>query len=238
MVQWSVRAPRPILAAALLTLLGLGSPSAVRADVISFTNTGAGEFVNVTLNGQDLHGWAGQYVMSLNGGSPFNAFCVDLADQMGLGATYNVNATTMPPFVAAPLGNQIASVINKYVNSPSAAAAFLGISDQNIAEAAAQLAVWALEYGSAFSYSPDAGGPTQAQVDAFVNAALSSDQAGFTSTVYQRAEGDQIGQTVATGGTSPGPTPVPEPPAVVLLGMGLLGLGLAFGRRPVFALAA
>jgi hypothetical protein len=230
-----------LLAAAAFAVLSLGVPDSARADLVTFNGTGVGENVTITytgLNGgNQVTGFAGQLMMLNAADQPFNAFCGDLAHVMGpVGTTYNVAPATPPTSSPGTVG-ALAYLTNTYLNSPGATVGLHGIADQNDGEAAVQLAIWELEYGSAFSYV--GGGPPASAVAGFYADALAN--AGGTVVFQALATGDEnptVGQGILTPG-APAPTPVPEPSSLLLLGLGLAGLVTCRwrGQSKVLALA-
>jgi hypothetical protein len=228
MVQWSVRASRPLLAVAL-TLLGLAWPGTARADLVTFNSPGLGETVTITFTGP--HDWsssdtgtgfAGQLNMTGPSGS-FLAFCGDLNHMMGPnGTSYDVAVSSLP--AGANVG-AIAFLTNKYLTNPNATLDFAANTSEG--EAAVQLAIWSLEYPGLFTYSGAQGPPTSV-VNDFIGEAVAN--AGGT-VVFQAWIGEGTeGQGILTPGTPAPPVSVPEPSSILLLGVGLVGL-VAYRRR-------
>jgi len=227
--------------AAVVVLLVLGVPSMVRADQL--TTTGMGPYLQGTVmyNGSPVDGTngvlAGVIMGSLNGGPSFPMFCVDLYGVVSTsGTSYDVSVlkttslssvwdpsyptlpTTPPPSRTIAISQTQAAEIAYLTNTY----AWTGDAEK---AAAAQTAIWELAYGSTVAFLP--GGSDSPDFDKLVCHMLWKAEHYADSSVAVYLERN----TTGTDGQDM-VSPVPEPPSVLLLTLGLVGAFGVYYRRP------
>jgi hypothetical protein len=200
---------------AALAVLAAGTSA--QASLLTVEQMAPGKFgiVNINFNGSGYNVYAGAMSANLDGGSSFDAYCVDLAHFDYLPASYQVAVDSTPSTL--PNGARIGQIYNTYASQVNSA-------DSGVA---LQLAIWdvlvdggdGLDNGSfkASGYSGDA-------LTSYI--AILSTPLGNASTAssYFVALSHPDGKNQDLIGPYQGTGPVPEPTTMAVLGLGALGL--------------
>jgi hypothetical protein len=199
-----------------LLLGGTAAPALAAPVSVSLDSLGAGTnlFIHYESPGSStFHDWyvfAGQYHVSINNGTPFNSFCVDLDHTVQVGQTFMANVMPTSGLMG---GGQVAYLYDKYgmttMGDPTKAAAL-------------QLAFWDLttDGGDGLSHGRFqflGSSAIAAQVDAYLTEAKNQSHNGRWLDASASGSGQNRGQSVLS--------PTPEPATVALLGAGLMSLG-------------
>ncbi len=210
------------LCAAALALAGVSQAQAASAVFSGFAH--GSESVNFTLSGANDPvsgaGSAGGFLTSLNGGSSFETYCVDLYQHIGFGETYtdytlsNTTHTFVNSRAYTDLGRLYATA---------------GAITDSVHEAAFQIAVWEIAYETASIYNLASGSAMFSGGSADSSGALTL-ASGWLSSL--------------TSGAHPGIAvldsrehqdmiyaPVPEPETYALMLGGLAAVGFVARRR-------
>ena len=181
---------------------------------------------------------AGQIQLDIPGpgkGGYLDAWCVDLYDGLLDSGTFNVldssglngapGVPTLPPLSTEQIGAIGALKLNGddlLAHKPSNAADI---------GAAIQIAIWTVEYGSAFTYDP-LGSPvdgTGGLVAQYLNdVGPGGTWSPFTNYYVLEATGNQ---TLIVDTLTPTPHSIPEPSTWAMMLLGFTGLGYAAFRR-------
>jgi hypothetical protein len=146
--------------------------------------------------------------------TPFSGllvYCTDLYHYSTTPASYTVelltssNQPNSTPVLTAAQINNIASLINDPTHTD---------------QAATQLAIWAVEYGSAFSFN-NASGSTAADEGTYIAGLTGNAPTGVT--LYQLQSSSAQGFAFVE--------PVPEPASLALLGFGTIAFGAVKRRQ-------
>jgi hypothetical protein len=204
------------VAAAVLFCGGL----AARANAGTLTYNGYGfsgeniHFSDAALGIDNEYGGSG--LITLDGPTPFQAYCVDIADWLLSSGTY---ATGVDPASNPNLTG------TSSITGDSKTADILALIVNGTDVAAVQLAIWETEFGSAATFTPDDPN-LQAVATSYlgdVHTGLWKAPGGAALFELVPADG-QVNQTLIYD-------PIPEPDAAVILGSGLLMLGCIARRR-------
>lgn len=182
----------PLIAAALATV------SVSASETLTVHSLTAGKFaaVNLNYNGNTLNVYAGPQSVSLNGGSLFDAYCVDLDHWNSLPSSYPVNVLSTDLLTN---GQRIAYLYNTY--APTVTNSTMG--------AALQLAIWdvLVDGGNGFSagnLKSSVSGNTLTQANAFLAASAGqSSEASWLKATHHGASGNKYQNLV--GPAVPGP---------------------------------
>ena len=217
---------RSLLALTLLTAFALaGEKSLAQTATVSYNGTNTGTTLNLTL---PASGTTNYYAGSLNidvGGTTFQAFCVDPTEfTTAISTTYNASSSLVPPFSGAQSG----WVSNLYSQSYATS----GSSGANAA--AFQIALWelanddgVLTTGNVIATNP--GGAIELAAAILINSAQNQAPGStqYSFSLYTNAgKQDYLVASV---------TPVPEPETYAMLLTGLGFLGVVARRRKGFA---
>jgi hypothetical protein len=206
---------------ASIAVLGLAllRPSFVSADTLTMTSLGKGEGITIQIGTTKEYGWAGE-INWLDGAQSIFTYCVDLFDNatnpqynVTVGTTDDLNSTT-DPYTTSGAGGRAASLFNTYADMIHSSTSLAS----NAMAAGLQIAIWQTMYDpGAFTVLY-----TSSQQDVKAYAAQFLANVGYSTAVYLDATGagqDQITKSV------------PEPPSILLSGLGILCLGLVARRR-------
>jgi PEP-CTERM motif-containing protein len=223
----------------MLVVVGaaIAYPTAAAADSLTFQGLGDGAWVTFTAGGQSISGWAGEIEWLLKtpsntAGKALETYCSDLFDDAKLPTQTGTFETTSALTSATTLGaNQYSGARAAYLVNTYAAGA-----TTDAYAAGLQLAIWEAMFG-AFT-TPITGtsktGSTVTGIGAyaslFYNDVISKNPTTLTSVA---GFFDVPNSLTSSGGNANGQdqiTKVPEPGALMLIGLGLTGL-LAFQYR-------
>jgi hypothetical protein len=202
--------------------------------------------LDASFGGSPLGAWSGIQTARLDGGSPFDAYCVDFYHDNYVPVGYEVTPKHIggllsTPLGSGPIGGNGAGI--GYLYDTNAAAA----SSDHFKAAGLQAAIWTLEYDGGFKVldAPSSDGLTgsdQARAAYWASIFLNDYglhgkgkqddatwyQATHVGSLYQ----DLVGPPTGRGG--PALAPVPEPSSLVLTGLGTVALlGYRWHRRGV-----
>jgi len=206
----------PALAAAILVCGGITARA--NAGTLTYNGYGfSGENVHITdasLGVEDEYGGSG--LITLNGPTPFQAYCVDIAAWLLSSGTYTTG-------VSAASDPNLQGTSN--ITGDSKISDILALMNNGTDVAAVQLAIWETEYGSEATFTPDDGSlqGVATQYLGNVKSGLWKPEAGAGLDELVAADG-QVNQTLIYD-------PIPEPDAMAMLGSALLMLGFVVRRR-------
>jgi PEP-CTERM motif len=158
-------------------------------------------------------------------------WCTDLFDNLAVPSVYDVSLLTRDHGTVGTLLSALQlGQINALISHGSALLAS-GFSNQ--VSSAIQLAIWSVEYGSAFSFTSDDGGVADL-VSTYVGHVSGSAPAWSADPTQEVAQitmpgGD--GLTPSQGLSYLTPAAIPEPASMALFGTGLVGLAFAWRRK-------
>lgn len=206
-------------------LLGIFSVSgAAMAGTLDVSSMSAGKFqvVNIAVYGGSLSVYAGPQASSYNGGAQFDGYCVDLAHDQYLPASFA--ATTRGASTFLPNGERIAKLVNQFSST---------VNDADKG-AALQLAIWDIlvDGGDGVNVGNFQASGLTTGTQSYFSSYLTANIAGASSiaTVYEadfHGAGNNVNQNLIGAGGNGGTEAVPEPASMAALAMG----GLAFLRR-------
>ena len=200
--------------AAIFALAALGVSA--QATTLTFHNMASGlsTGVSISFNGTAMNVSAGPQEVSLNGGTRFNAYCVDLSHWNSAGSSYGVNVNGLSTVANS---GKVENLFEKYslgVNSASTGAAF-------------QLALWDIVYdgGDGLSSGSFKASGLSSNVASlfgtYVGGASTPGGTAMNFSVYNAtshgANGDKYQNLMSAA-------PVPEPATMVVLATGALAL--------------
>jgi hypothetical protein len=235
-----------------LVLVGalLASAGAARADHVLAVDAKGGfggpnglVLLDATFGGQALQVWSGAQTARLDGGSAFDAYCVDFYHDNYVPVSYHVHLdsirdlVSLPPGGTGPVGGHGSAVAYLYATDAAAAA---GNHDQS---AGLQAAIWSVEYGGGFRVtdapsSDGVSGSDAANAAYWMNTYLAdyehnrSDARHKDATWFQAQHDGSLYQSLVGPSGSHPLAPTPEPSGLVLAGIaGAVGLGVRFLKR-------
>ena len=191
--------------------------------------------------------YAGQQVLTVNNGSTYNAlqtytlaaWCVDFSHDIDIGANgidYTLSALTDDHFGATPATSHplSAGTARELAGLEAYGNQLMRTAPSNLISAAVQVAIWNVEYGSAYTGSNQA---LAAEVSYLMGIApaLASTGGGLLNSfdpsgINYQWQSLLYSQTSLSGGQGVGPA-VAEPGSLMLLGAGLGCLGLMLAWR-------
>lgn len=209
----------------LVAALALAGTSQAHADSVLFTGFAHGsETVNFSLTAPNIAvsggGSAGGIATSLNGGSSFETYCVDLYQHIAFGTTYtdysapNTTHTFQNTLAYADLGRLYATA---------------GAILDSVHEAAFQIAVWEIAYETTGAYNLANGSATFSGGSAASSGALTL-ASGWLSTLTNGAH-PSIAVLESREHQDMIYAPVPEPESWALLAGGLAAISFVAKRR-------
>ena len=227
----ALRLAAPVAAALLATTCGA---SAGTLTYTSATITG----LPINFSPTDS-GYAGQIHLVTADGS-VNVWCADLFDSLSLtGGTYTIlPSTALLTAPGVPPGMNFRTLGEIGGLKRFGDAYLANISADPNAAAAVQIAIWSLEYGSAFTYDP-LGPPVDGPLS-YVTGLLDAVSGGFIPRFYGFFVMEEAGNQTLIADSIPGITPftvVPETSTWAMMLLGFAGLGFA-GFRNAKAKAA
>ncbi len=205
------RCRRSLLAAALLLAAAVPGRSAADTVHVRHHGFGAGENVDLCYRGHSLNTFAGQNLLSVDGGDPFVSFCVDLDNGIGGGAAFEALLASTDALGAG--GGAIAYLYQTY-----------GQADLSSVEAAGlQVAIWdyltdggdGFEVGNFFLLT---GGEVAAAAGRFLREAAGKSASGEFLDAGLGGRVDHHPQNMLTV------VQTPEPATLALVGLGAAGL--------------
>jgi hypothetical protein len=225
------------LTIALVALFGSMMSGNVWADILTLDSEGAGANVTITYTnssmsggGYTLTGFAGQNNLSLNNGSQFNGFCVDLSHFVSVGQSFKVNPSSTSNLTN---GAQIAYLVNTFGSKKLTNAQAAGL----------QIAIWSELYDNGegfasgnFQYlaSQNSGDPNYSAIASAAATYLADANGQSSSSTWYDASQDSGGLWSGQSMVYPDPPPppsIPEPSMLSLFSIILLCLGAVYGWR-------
>lgn len=188
------------------------------AEILTVHSLQLGASVKLMYGAAALNGWAGEQRVSIDGGSQFDAYCVDLDHTNSIGSVYAITPT---PTTALSNGGKAAWLYNN----------FEAAIDSNTKGAALQLAIWDVVYdnGNGFGSGVIQDNGTTSAILTQANTYLGAIGANTAVASWLKAthDGNQHQSLIGPDEFNPS-TPVPEPFSLTLCAA---SLALAARRR-------
>ena len=208
---------KPVKAIVLAAAFAMGTASAATMNLQSMDYTrGADIYINA--GGTVEFGFAGVMTGSLDGGSPFGLFCVDLFIFIDVPGTYDVNVLAN---TGVNNGANVGYLYTTYYNALTTPDDF----------AALQIAIWDVVHDNgdgifSGSVQEDSANPWSSAFRARINQFIGEGMANVSSegSVYENVVGPNFAQTLFG-------LPAPEPSSFIMIGSGIGALAMLRRRK-------